>query len=134
MRALALIKGPPPPSLRGPGARCIDRRALLRLCWFILALMAAILAPTCRNIGPKCAPRCDLGVNMVQNSSQDAHQATPSTPKYTKTIKTQRFSLLLLPGPYAKIAPKSTPNRPQIDPRGAILGTIAPSCRQHGPT
>ena len=59
----------------------------------------------------------------------------PQAPQNTqKPLKTHCFSLLLLPGTYAKIAPKSTPNRPKIDPRGSILGTISLSWRQHGPT
>ena len=70
---------------------------------------------------------------MGQSSSQDGHQATPSTPKYTKTIKNTMFFTTFATWPICKNTSKIVPKSAQDAPSWAALRYRGANMHQLGP-
>ena len=75
-----------------------------------------------------------LEPTWVKTMPKTPQQATPTPQEQQKTCENLRFFTIFTMRPMCENAPKSTKNRPKIDPKSSKLSTKSPSQRQHGPT
>ena len=93
---------------------CANRGTHFRLCCLILALLVAILSPTCRNIAPTSTKQRHLGANIAQNSRQDAPTTPSNHPKTSKNLKKPMvFQCFLISSASAKLLQKCTKRFPK---------------------
>ena len=115
------------------------------LSWLILALLGAILSPSCSKMAPRWPNIAQHSAKMSQHSLQE-HPQDPKKP--LKVLYSRRFSWfpLVLGRSRSRFkkghqdAPKIAPSCPSWPPRwpswahlGAKLANLAPSWRQDAP-